>query len=452
MSHSNDRVSYRQLLSFFLPIGATPFIISSSQSIVNAALARLPLPTLSLAVFGVVKSLTSTITAPGFPTRDAVVSLTDDGGSFRKVMKFVWSLGGLLLLTLLTLAFTPAGSWVLRNVMGIHDPQYIRLAYVALQITCFMPLVITLRNGAQGLAIGLEMTRIMPVGTLLRFTAVCLFLWWAVHTQAVSGIVAGGLTWTIGIGLEGSLIAAYFVKRFGSLSQAADHLPHRNSHELAMGDITRFSAPLGIMAVLASSLQLVLQSGLAHSVSPTRSLAAYSVAWGLIKIVVSPVGYLRQCSLVYAAGLDDPNWKIVKRFSLALGLTVSGLIVALALTPLGHWLLASVIAVSEPVARNALATLLAFAPLPIVRAWRQAYWGLLMGQRRTPMITWAKAANILAVGSALAIVFGFLQAGIALPPSAVGALAYTLGEAVESVIIWHYTEHVCPCETASAQV
>jgi hypothetical protein len=452
MSHSNDRVSYRQLLSFFLPLGATPFIISSSHSILNAALARLPLPTLSLAVFGVVKSLTSTISAPGFSTRDAVVSLTDDGGSFRKVMKFVWSLGGLLLITLLTLAFTPAGSWVLRNVMGISNPQHIRLAYAALQITCFLPLVITLRNGAQGLAIGLETTKIMPVGTLLRFTAVCLFLWWAVHTQAVSGIVVGGLSWTMGIGLEGLLIAAYFVKRFGSLSQAAEHLPHRNTHELAVGEITRFSAPLGIMAVLASSLQLMLQSGLAHSVSPTHSLAAYSVAWGLIKILVGPVGFLRQCSLVYVEGLDDPNWQTVKRFSLAMGLTVAGLILTLALTPLGHWLLSTVIAVSEPIARSAVATLVAFAPLPVVRAWRQAYWGLLMGQRRTPMITGAKVANLLAVAGTLVLVFGFFQAVFAIPPSAVGALAYTLGEGVESVIIWHYTEHHCPCQTVSAQV
>jgi hypothetical protein len=259
------------------------------------------------------------------------------------------------------------------------------------------------------------------------------------------------VSWIIGIALEGLLVVAYFVRRFGSLSQAAERLPDRNARQLEIADITKFSAPLGIMTVLASSLQLMLRSGLAHSVSPTRSLAAYGVAWGLITILVGPVGFLRQCSLVYAQGLGDPNWRIVQRFSLAMGLTVAGLILALALTPVGHWLLTTVIAVSEPIAQSALATLVAFAPLPVVRAWRQAYWGLLMGQRRTPMITGAKVANLLAVGGTLLLVFGIFQAGPVIPPSAVGALAYTLGEGVESVIIWHYTEHRCRCRHVSAR-
>lgn len=138
--------------------------------------------------------------------------------------------------------------------------------------------------------------------------------------------------------------------------------------------------------------------------------------------------------------MRDANWKTVKRFSLAISLTVTAVIVTLVATPAGYWLLRRVIAVSEPIAQNALATLAAFAPLPLIRAWRQAYWGLLMGQRNTSMISEAKAANLAAVGGVLLLVFGFSQVGLVIPPSAVGALAYTLGEGVESMIIWRYAE------------
>lgn len=63
-----------------------------------------------------------------------------------------------------------------------------------------------------------------------------------------------------------------------------------------------------------------------------------------------------------------------------------------------------------------------------------------MGQRNTSMISEAKAANLAAVGGVLLLVFGFSHVGLVIPPSAVGALAYTLGEGVESMIIWRYAE------------
>jgi Na+-driven multidrug efflux pump len=438
MPEPADGVTYRQLVRFFLPMGATPFLIASTRSLMNAALARLPLPELNLAAFRVVESLTNTVTPLDTSVREAVVSLVDDPRSFRMVMKFVWSLCGLFLVILLLLGFTSAGSWVLRNGMGLSEPRHIALAYMAMRITCFLPIVVTFRSGAHGLAIGLDKTRILPVGTVIRFIAVFLFLWWAVRTQGVLGVIAASLAWTVGIGIEGLLVVGYLVRCFGSLNRSAEWMPHRNERNLTIVDITKFSAPLVVMALLTQSLQPVLQSGLARSTSPTRSLAAYGVAWGVVLITISPIRFLRQCSLMYTKEMDDPNWKTVKRFCLAVGLMAAGLILTMAATPIGYWFLRRIIGVPEPVAQMALPTLGVFALFPLMRAWREAYWGILIRQRSTSIIGGAKVANLAVVGGIILLVFGSLHAGLSIPPSAVGALVYTFGEGLESVIIWRH--------------
>lgn len=440
-AEGSRQVSYRQLLRFFVPLGAAPFMIASTHSIVNAALARLPLPELSIAIFTVVKSLTNAVKAPDLMARQTAVTLVDDRQSYHTVMKFVWTMCGLFLAILLGLGFTPAGEWVLRNIIGLQDPQQIALAYSALRITCFLPIVESLRNGIQGLAIGLERTKIMPVGTTIRLAVVCLFLWWAVSTQAVSGVVAASLTWTVGIGLEGVLVAIYLLKRFGSLGRAAEQMPPRNDHRLGMLDVLKFFAPLGVMMLLTGWLQPIIQSGLARSISPTRTLAAYGVAWGLAFIISGPVRQLHQCSLVYTDGTDDPNWPIVRRFSLAVGIGLSALTLLIALSPFGYWLMHTAIGVSEPVARTALPVLAAFTAFPLIRAWRETYWGILMHQRSTSMIGGAKVANMLAVIGLLVLIFGPLQSGIAISPAVAGALVYSFGEGVETLLIWRYAVH-----------
>ncbi len=438
MSKPSKHITYRHLLYFFLPLGATPFLIASTHSMMNAALARLPLPELSLAIFTVVKSLTNAIKAPDLMARQTAVSLIDDRVSFHTVMKFVWGLCGVLLSVLFLLSFTPAGGWVLRNIIGLSDPEHIVLAYTAMRITCFLPIVESLRNGIQGLAIGLERTKIMPVGTATRFIVVLLFLGWAVSAQTVSGLVAASLTWTAGIGIEGILIVGYLVKRFGSLSGAAERMPHRNEARLTMFDVMKFFAPLGLMMSLMAWIQPMIQSGLARSISPTRSLAAYGVAWGVVLVITGPISLLHQCSLVYTQGTDDPNWPRVKRFSLIVGAVVAALTFAVAVTPVGYWLLHRVIAAPAPIAQAALPTLAAFSLFPLIRAWRETYWGVLMHQRSTSMIGGAKVANLLAVGGVLLLAFGPIQAGLLVPPAVVAALAYTLGEGIESIVIWRY--------------
>lgn len=437
MPEPDEAVSYRRLLRFFLPLGLTPFMIASTHSIVNAALARLPSPEANLAVFAVVQALANAIKAPCLLARQTTLALVNRH-SYRLIMRFVWAVCAFFTAALLVLGFTPAGGWVLRNVIGLTDPSHITLAYTALRFVALLPIVETLRNGYQGIAIGLESTAIMPIGTTVRLAGLCLFLWWAVSAQSIPGVVVGTLTWIVGIGVEGLFVVGYLMHRFGTLERSARHMPRRNGGSVSLGELFKFFIPLALMMSLAAWMHPVIQSGLARGDSAVRSLAAYGVALGLTVVVGGPISMLHQTAMVYAGGLDDPNWRRVKRFCLAVGGAISVITLVITLSPLGQWIMGTVMGVPAGVGTTAIQTWIAFAPHPLISSWREAYWGILMRQRRTSLIGLAKTANFAAVFGAVLALFGPLQTMLPFEPAVMGALAFVTGEAVESVVVWYH--------------
>ncbi len=432
------RVTFAQLLRFFLPLGAVPLLIASTHTLTDAALARLASPELMLASFAVVKGLANAIKAPELMALQLSVSLVDDRASLRSVLRFVTGLVLLFSIILIVLAFSPAGEWVLRHVIGLRDPAAIQAAITALRLVCWLPAGEAFRNAYQGLAIGLKRTVVLALGTLIRVLVLALFMGWAVATQRISGVVAASATWTLGIIMEAIFVYLYLVRNFGSLGEAAERMPQRNHQALTLMDIGKFFVPLALTVALSAWLLPIIQSGLARSDSATHALAAFGVAWGLVLLIAGPVGMLHQCALVYTTGAGDPNWGTVMRFCLLVGLGGLGMMLLLALTPLGGYFLHQIMGLPDDVAHTVRQTMVVFALLPLIRAWREAHWGVLMHRRTTSMIGVAKVANLAVVVLFLLLALEPLARQLAGGAAVAGALAYTLGEAAESVIIAMY--------------
>lgn len=434
MSEQVKAISYKKLFRFFFPLAATPIMIGLTHSIINAALARLPFPEESIAVFTVVKGIVMIISSPTLMSLQLVVTYVDDRDSYKQIIRFTWAVGGILFSLLMLLAYTPLGEWIFRNMIGLTADNQISFAYAALRIACFLPLVQVLRNTHQGIAIAVRKTNFFVPGIVLRLIIISLFLWYAVRTRLVLGVVAGSLTWVTGIGIEGFFILGSLIYYFNNLDLAIEKMPKRNKDNPVLAEIVKFFIPLGLMISLGAFLQPIIQSGIARSNLATQSLAAYGVAWGLIATISGPIGMLHQLSLVYTEGTGDINWKPVMNFSLLTGLVLLLIISVIALSPLGNWLLIDVIGVSDEIARIAQRVLLAFALFPLIRSFRESYWGLLMNRRTTSLIGIAKIVNIVVVAST--IFFGILK--LSVQPAVFGALAFTLGEGVESILIWYY--------------
>ncbi|MFW5985230.1 MAG: hypothetical protein ACOCQ1_03020, partial [Halanaerobiaceae bacterium] len=433
-------LSYGRLLAFFVPLAITPFFISTIHSLVNAAMARLPYPDLSIAVFSVVKGLTNTVKSSTFMFMQINVSLVDDRQSFIAASKFIWSLTGLFFAILFILGYTPAGGWFLSNVIGLQDPEKIEFAYLALRITCFLPIVEALRNIHRGLLISHERTKIISAATAVRLIAITAFLGWAVYSQQMSGILVGALSWTAGIGIEGLMVVIGVFYFFSSPFEAAEKTPDYSPARLTFYDILSFFLPLAVMMLLNSTLNPIIQSGIARSpVDSTHALAAYGVAFGIMRIISSPIGYLHNCSLVYVKQGETQKWDKVRRFSLLTGIVTSLVMLIIGLSPLGFWLLNTVIGVSSSLAQTGRWVFLAFSFFPFIQALRESYWGLLMHERETKSIGTAKAFNALTVFLVLFSAIFFLPEWLLSSPAVLGAVAYTIGQIVETVLVRYYS-------------
>jgi hypothetical protein len=146
---------------------------------------------------------------------------------------------------------------------------------------------------------------------------------------------------------------------------------------------------------------------------------------------------LHQLSLVYTDRIGDPNWGKIKVFSIVAGLIVSVVMITVALTPIGYFILHRIIAVSKQVADLAQQTILAFSLYPLIRAFREAYWGILMRQRSTSLIAGAKIANLIIVSTTVLISLSIFSLSATIPAAVIGAIAFTLGELIETIYIWY---------------
>ncbi|MFW6251916.1 MAG: hypothetical protein ACOC27_01625 [Halanaerobium sp.] len=434
MSAVKEEITYQDLFKFFLPLAVMPLIIGVVHNSVNASLARLPYPELTLAIFAVAKGITNNIKSPIHMARQTVTSLVDDRESFNFVSRFIFSLAVLFFLMLAALGFTPLGGFVFKNLIGLKDPREIAFAYQALRIMAFIPLVESLRNIFQGLAISLKKTKLLTPAVVVRIIVILSLLYIVTTTEIVSGITAASGVWFAGIAIE--FLVVFFALRYsvGSIREITSALPQNVSKKVNLKRILRFFIPIAVMAFLARFVQPVVQSGIVRSSITRYDLAAYGVSWTLVMIFVGPLDMLHQCSLVFARQLNNKNWRRIVIFSLLVGLTASLILVLLAFTPLGDFVLESLISVSAEISALVKKVILAFILFPVIRAFRETFWGVMMQQQTTNIIAVAKIVGLIFV----VLVFLFFALTTEINAAIIAALALTAGEAADAFTISYF--------------
>ena len=429
-------VSYRRLLVFFAPLAVTPLLISFTHNIINGALARLPSPELTLAVFSVVKGFTNALKAPVLISGQISTAMADSRSSYVVTTRFAWTVAAFFFALLALLGYTGLGELFFRHVIGLGDPAAIALGYRAMRILAFLPLVETLRDSNRGILIAHRRTASISAATLTRFFVIVVLVLWAVSTGSIPGIELAALTWTGGLAVEGLFVLGSLVVLFGSPIRATEAVPRRNSRTPTSRHVFAFFLPLAIMITLRSALQPLVQAGIARSAAnATHALAVYGVTWGLVLNVIGPLQMLHNCAMVFAPNRDHPSWPRVLRFCTAAGALMTVLLLALGLTPAGHVVFEKALGVSPAIAAEASQAALAFSLLPLFWGTREAYWGVMMRRHQTRGIGVGKAVNIATVIAVMALLFGPVGRLVSIPPSVAGALALTLGEFVETVVV-----------------
>ncbi|MCB8967766.1 MAG: hypothetical protein H6660_12840 [Ardenticatenaceae bacterium] len=176
-STNNDPLTYRSLFWFHLPLAATSLLILLAQPLVTSSLARLPLPTESLAAWPVLFQMMLMARAAALALPEVVIALSKNPNAFMPIRRFTvtLSVAGTLLLGLLI--FTPAARFYLFTVQDM-TPAVGELAVAGLQMFLFFPALATVTSWLRGLLINNKKTKLVNwgMGINLVITAVTLLI------------------------------------------------------------------------------------------------------------------------------------------------------------------------------------------------------------------------------------------------------------------------------------
>lgn len=195
------------------------------------------------------------------------------------------------------------------------------------------------------------------------------------------------------------------------------------------GRIGRFYLPLAASGLLMTLQQPVVTWGIARTVDAGTALAAYGVALNIAVLLESPVQMLLPTA--NAVVRDWQSYRLLRRFTIFIGLALSGLLFLVPLSPLGPLAVSRLIGAPPAVAQQVFPTLLVMAVWPLAVGWRRFYQGLLIRYGHTRAVGYATACRLLTIAVVVTLAIGRHD----LPGAFVGGLALMAGAVVEAAVV-----------------
>lgn len=296
---------------FFFPLLLNVQMMSISHSIINAALARVSDAVTALAAFAVAMVLHIFIAAPSYQNHTITIAMVRGRQSLRATAWFIALMSLLIALLLALLAFTPVGSFVLGNLLGV-TPEVAAGARAVLAILVPLPFVTGLRGFAQGLVSQTRRTGLISFATGVRIGALFAFLWLG-HGH-FTGPQLGAIA-LLGCVVTETLLISWFAWRIYTL-------PQDPAGERDFAGVVRFAWPLVSSSGLQQAVPLIINAIISRFPDGTLALAAFGVVRGFIFLLAGPMRNLQQACLALLR--DAGDYRVMARFadrvSLALGL------------------------------------------------------------------------------------------------------------------------------------
>jgi len=202
----------------------------------------------------------------------------------------------------------------------------------------------------------------------------------------------------------------------------------RDGKPVGLGGIFRFWTPMAgtwlMMALEAPFLAAVI----ARLDDPKHNLAAFGVAFSMAILVEAPVIMILSASTALVEG--PVSYRMLRRFTYALNLTLTVVMLAMLVTPLWRSIAAHAIGLPPRVVELTQWALLIMVPWPAAIGYRRFYQGLLIRHGLTRLVAYGTVTRLLT----MVLASLFLFATTRLPGALVGAAALTAGVCVEAVV------------------
>lgn len=400
-------LSTRRILQFWMPLAATWVMMSIEGPILTAVIARLTDPEFHLASYGVAFNIAMFVEAPIIMILSAATALVRDYPSFRKLRNFTYSLNGAITLGMIIFSIPAFFFPFAEHVLDL-EPQVARLTHIGTMILIPWPAAIGFRRFWQGVLIRENLTRLVGWGTVIRLLSMgtaALILWLMFDAP---GIIVGTGALTIGVIAEA--VAARFMVA-GALRRLHEKSTKEKPEKPAptYGEIARFYWPLALTSMIGLAAQPFVTGFLGHSRNSIESLAVWPVVGGFV-FLFRGVGLAWQEVVIALAGENLEQYAPIRRFTIILSLSTSGLLALMAFTPLSSIWYEGVTGLSPELAAFAVTATQIMAILPATSAYISFQRGLLVNTGHTAPISIATAIEVSLIIIVMLIAVGPLNA------------------------------------------
>ena len=385
-------LTLREISGFFFPLLLSVQLMSVSQAIINAALARQKDIVTSLAAFAVAMVVHLFLASPSYQNHTVTIALVRGRRSLRGVLFYVLLVAAYVSVMLNLVAHTVVGDLVLGDVLGVSG-AVARGARSALALLAFLPFFTGLRGLFQGLVIQARRTALVSFATGVRIGALLLFL--LMGSRWFDGPALGAFGLLACIVVE-TLLMGFFAYRC--------HLPPSDVEEKSAREIFRFGLPLACSSGLQQTIPLVISAVISRFPDGPLALASFGVIRSLTMLLGGPMRNRQQAYLTLVKSAKDYGTLVVffRRIS-----GVLALLMLLIAFPANRLILGDLIGLDESMRAYIALPLAACALYPALYGLSNLMRGYFAGAHRTSLLgraTLYKLVYLLACWALLALV------------------------------------------------
>jgi len=420
-----SKITLRTVFWFWLPLALSMLLMTIEGPWVQAVIGRKADPTLQLAAFGIVMSLSFTIEAPIIMLLATSSALSRHKQALNVLSRFMWILTALLTVLAILMAFTPLLDAYLGRIIGLSQ-DIIDAARPAMVIMIPWTAFIAYRRFYQGVMIRSGNSKAVGSGTIIRIAVsggVAILL--GLLTQ-MPGAVIGGWALVSAVGAE-AVYARYAARHNVNALRAIEPSPAFPA--LSMREVMAFHMPLALTSVMTWLVRPMMESGLATSPNANAVLAAFPVAYSIGLLLRA--GGLACQEVIIALGKGETQLRTLYRFVwvVAGGATVLSLL--LGFTPLLDVYMTTLLSVPteiQPLVRLGVRALMLF---PLFVGLQSYYRATLMLAGRTSAIYQGMVVGFVATGGSL-----WFALHSSFEPITAASFAMTMGLAIELGFLW----------------
>jgi hypothetical protein len=383
----SQHVTLGKLFSFFIPLGLSASLVTISHVIITSTLAQAKHPEITITSYAIAMSLIGITERPAILLRQTCSNLVRDRISFKAVSDVALYVFISIILFGLLICYTPFGRWVFLYIFGVDDIQ-VQAVIGVYRVLMFVSIFSGIRCLYHGIIIFNRKTAWLTIGMIFRLISMYAVAQFFISTDRVTSGKVGAIIFLTGMFVE-AVCAVFEGRSLLKKTIPEKLLDHPIVHKK---QVIHFYRPLLYSSAIAVIAAPAINIALGKTIDLNLTIASFAVASSVVQLVLSFFSYMHQIVLNFYRH-DE---KQVQLFLRLMGGIPALLLALFAYSPVGPWLIQTVMGVKESLASPSLDVLKVFLPLALIFPLLDYLNGILMLTGQTKVMIWSQGANVLA--------------------------------------------------------